>query len=296
MHRLETTYRVANGLGRAALALLDLDLRVHGAEHLPRSGPVVLAATHVSFLDFVVLEKAAVSRGRRLRFLTQVQAWSNPVVGWAMDRMRHVPVDREAPAAAYLAARRLLGEGEAVGVFPEAGISHAFTVRALMPGAVALARETGAPLVPAAVWGPQQVTSVGDPTRWPDLSRGRAADVQVGPPLDPARLDDVDAGTDLLGHTLSEMLEALQRLPRHRPRPGEQDDRYPRHLGGWAPDVRRGRELDELPFSARSPTWGPPSAAGPVPGPVARAPRGPTGPATRRGPRRGSAAPPPGAG
>ena len=258
---VEPAYAVANGLGRAVLAALDLDLHIEGAEHLPRTGPVVLAATHVSFLDFVVLGKAAAQRGRRLRFLTQVQAWRSPVVGWGLDLMRHVPVDREVPAAAYLTGRRLLGEGEALGVFPEAGISHAFTVRALMPGAVALALETGAPLVPAAVWGPQKVTSVGDPTRLPDPSRGRPADVLIGAPIDRADLGDVRTGTQLLGRELTRLLERLQRLPRHRPRPGEADDRYPRHLGGRAPDVARGRELDTLPFSARSPTWGPGSGA-----------------------------------
>lgn len=292
----ELVYRVANGLGRAALSALDLDLVVHGAEHVPRSGPAVLAATHVSFLDFVVLEKAAVAQGRLVRFLTQVQAWRYAPVAWAMDRMRHVPVDRAAPAAAYLAARRLLREGEVVGVFPEAGISHAFTVRALMPGAVALARETGAPLLPAAVWGPQQVTSVGDPTRFPDLARGRPADVWVGPPIDPALLEDVEAGTDALGHELTRMLEALQRLPRHRPRPGEQDDRYPAHLGGRAPDVARGRELDELPFSARRPTWGPGCDGAAAPGRGATGSRGPAGPGSRPGRPRGSAGAPPAAG
>ena len=47
---------------------------------------------------------------------------------------------RGAPAAAYLRARRLLLDGEAVCAFPEAGISHSFTVRSMMPGAAALAR------------------------------------------------------------------------------------------------------------------------------------------------------------
>ena len=70
-----------------------------------------------------------------------------------MDRMQHVPVDREAPAAAYLQARRLLREGEAVGAFPEAGVSWTHTVRSLMPGVASLARETGAPVVPVAIWG-----------------------------------------------------------------------------------------------------------------------------------------------
>ena len=60
-------------------------------------------------------------------------------------RMRHIPVNREAPAHAYLRARRLLEEGEAVGGFPEAGISYSFTVRPLMRGFVSLAQQTGAP-------------------------------------------------------------------------------------------------------------------------------------------------------
>ena len=62
--------------------------------------------------------------------------------------MQHIPVDRQAPAHAYLRARRMLREGEAVGGFPEAGISFSYTVRPLMRGLVALARETGAPVVP----------------------------------------------------------------------------------------------------------------------------------------------------
>ena len=75
--------------------------------------------------------------------------------------MRHVPVDRDAPAAAYLAARGLVPRGEVVGVFPEAGISQAYDVRAMMPGAVALAAATGAPLVPVAIWGPQRIATAG---------------------------------------------------------------------------------------------------------------------------------------
>ena len=60
-------------------------------------------------------------------------------------------------------ARRLLREGEVVGVFPEAGISYSFTVRALMRGVASLARETGAPVIPVAIWGTQRIYSVGRP-------------------------------------------------------------------------------------------------------------------------------------
>ena len=93
-----------------------------------------------------------------------------------MDGMRHVPVDREAPAAAYLAARRLLREGEAVGIFPEAGISYSYAVRSLMRGPAALARETGAPH--------RASRAVGHPA---DLRRSTAPVAGKEPPAAPQR-------------------------------------------------------------------------------------------------------------
>ncbi len=259
-----------NALGRGALAALGVEVRTHGLEHLPRTGPVLLASTHGSFTDFVVLEKAAIQRGRYVRFLTRYDAWVPPLVSRAMDAMQHVPVDRAAPAGAYLTARRLLLRGEALGVFPEAGISHAFTVRALMRGTAALARETGVPVLPVALWGGQRIWSVGDPKPAPDLTRGRVVDVRFGAPMHVSPGDDVSTCTAQLGQTLTDLLEHLQLLPEHRPRPGEYAEWYPAHLGGRAPGVERGRILDELPLNALPPTWGPhsPTPAGAVPGPA----------------------------
>ena len=93
-----------------------------------------MAATHVSYPDFVFIEKAAIGRGRYVRFMTRHDIWHQRVLAGPMSRMKHIPVDREAPAAAYLMARRLLREGEAVCGFPEAGISYSYTVRSLMRG------------------------------------------------------------------------------------------------------------------------------------------------------------------
>lgn len=253
----DLVYRLVNGVGRAALRAMAVDVRWTGAEHLPRSGPVVLAATHVSFPDFVFVERAAITRGRYVRFMTRHDVWhARGVSGW-MDHMGHVPVDRRAPVHAYLRARALLRDGEAVCGFPEAGVSYSYTVRPLMPGLVALARETGAPLVPVALWGPQRMFSVGDPAPPIDWTRGRRVDVALGAPMTVAPTDDVVVRTRELGHRLTDLLEGLQRLPHHRPRPGERAPWYPAHLGGHAPDRRRALRLDSVPASAVRPTWGP---------------------------------------
>jgi 1-acyl-sn-glycerol-3-phosphate acyltransferase len=260
----ERVYRSVIRSGRALLRALDLTVRSEGQEHVPADGPVVLAATHVSFPDFLFVSQPLLGR-RLVRFMCRADIWDTPLpgkpVGRGMEAMRHIPVDRAAPAAAYLRGRSLLREGEAVCVFPEGGISTAYVVRALMPGAVALARETGAPLVPVTLWGGQRLWAQRPgpeaPLPRPDLTRGRLVDVRFHAPLEVAADADVAETTRQLGHRLQSGLEALQTLPEHRPRPGEHAPWYPAHLGGHARDRAESFGLDGMPRSAVLPTWGP---------------------------------------
>lgn len=250
----EGWYRATVALGRALFGTLGLRLHVEGAEHLPRAGSVVIAANHIGYLDFMTIAAAGRERDRFLRFLTRHDVWNAPVAARAMTGMRHVPVDREAPAAAYLHARRLLRGGEAVVLFPEAGISHSLTIRSLMPGAVRLAQETGAPLVPVVQWGTQRIWSVG---QRPTPRRRYRVDLRFGPPLPVAPDADPRVGTAELGATLAGMLDELQRRAHHVPAPGTRAPWYPAHLGGHAPDRAAAALLDEVPNRAVPPSWGP---------------------------------------
>jgi 1-acyl-sn-glycerol-3-phosphate acyltransferase len=256
----ERWYRGAIAGGKVLFRGLDVTIRAAGQEQVPLSGPVVLAAAHVSFPDFLFVQQALLGR-RYVRFLTRHETWRYPAVARAMDGMRHVPVDREAPAAAFVQARRLLREGEVVCAFPEGGISAAYTVRALMPGAVALARETGAPLVPVNIWGSQrlwpQKRSLEAAFPRPTLSRGRLVDVRFQEPILVPPDADLTETVRELGHRLWRGQEELQLLPEHRPRPGEWAPWYPAHLGGDAVERQASFALDGMPRSAVPPTWGP---------------------------------------
>ena len=240
--------RAARGVFRA----LGLRITLEGDEHVPVDGPVVLASNHVSFLDFLLVGLAGRRSDRHVRFLARHEVWGNPLVRPLMTAMRHVPVDRQAPAAAYQRARSLLRQGEAVGIFPEAGVSTSYTVRALMPGAVALARETGAPLLPLAIWGPQRILTARRPA---DLRRGRPVSLLVGPPVyvDPGT--DLREGTARLGARLQGMVDVLQRRPVHQPAPGERAPWHPAHLGGAAPDAALARTFESVPLTALAPSW-----------------------------------------
>ncbi|MBS41668.1 MAG: 1-acyl-sn-glycerol-3-phosphate acyltransferase [Nocardioides sp.] len=250
----EPVYGTTIAAGKVLLRALRLRVRSAGQEHVPTRGPVLLASNHVSFPDFVFIGQALLDHPRRVRFLCRHDIWDSPA-GVAMTAMRHVPVDREAPAAAYLAARRLLREGHTVCLFPEGGISPSYVVRPMMPGAAALAAETGAALVPVTVWGGQrlwpQKRHPTEPLPRPLVTRGRTVDVRFHAPI-----GGTDASTDhatttrRLGRVLQSGLDALQVLPEHRPRPGEWAPWHPAHLGGHAPTPAESAAMDVLPRSA----------------------------------------------
>ena len=90
---MERWYRATGVATRTIVRALDVRLRYSGLEHLPRSGPVVLASNHVSYPDFLWIGLAAHERDRWARFLTRHDVWNSPA-GRAMVGMRHVPPAR----------------------------------------------------------------------------------------------------------------------------------------------------------------------------------------------------------
>lgn len=244
------------GSARLLFRALRLRISVEGDQHVPASGPVVIASNHVSFLDFLLVGLGARRSRRFVRFLARHDVWHHPVAGPLMRGMRHIPVDRAAPAAAYLRARSMLRAGEAVGIFPEAGVSTSFTVRGLMPGAVALAAETGAPLVPMVIWGPQRIYTTGLPR---DLTRGRPVSLVIGEPIHVPGTVDVTEWTRALGHRLHAMLNDVQTLPAHQPHPGTWAPWHPAHLGGHAPTEEEACLTESVPRTSVPPPWIPSS-------------------------------------
>ena len=173
------------------------------------SGAVVVVANHHSFIDFMLVGLVGTRRGRFLRFLAKQVVFDLPVVGAAMRRMGHVPVDRAHGEVAARQALRALQAGEAVGIYPEATIGRAFTVRDRgfwRHGAAHLALATGAPLVPVAHWGAHRVVTVGGRI---SLRRGTAVQVLVGAPLAPRPGEDAEQLTTRAHAQIEAMVESL---------------------------------------------------------------------------------------
>jgi 1-acyl-sn-glycerol-3-phosphate acyltransferase len=238
----DRTYRVAIRLFATLFRLLGLRIAVRGAEHLPTSGPAVLACNHTGFLDFTFVGYAARERGRLVRFMSKVSVFDSRVSGPLMRAMRHIPVDRWTGAGAYRQARRALEAGEVVGVFPEATISRSFLVKRLKPGAAGLAISRCAPLVPVAVWGSHRIATV-DGRR--SLRRGKAVTILLGEPLQPADDETITELTGRLHAALTALVdEAIDVYP---DTPRDDADRWwlPHDRGGTAPSPEVAAALDQ---------------------------------------------------
>jgi 1-acyl-sn-glycerol-3-phosphate acyltransferase len=241
VRRADRTYRTVVRIFAVAFRLLGLRITVRGAEHLPASGPAVVACNHIGFLDFTFVGYAARERGRLVRFMSKLSVFESPLSGWLMRAMRHVPVDRWSGAVAYRRARRLLDEGEIVGVFPEATISRSWLVKGLKPGAAGLAISRSVPLVPAVVWGSHRIMTV-DGHR--SLRRGTAISIVVGEPLVPGDGETIAELTARLHDAMAALLdEAIDDYP---DRPRSDADRWwlPHDRGGTAPDPVAAAALD----------------------------------------------------
>jgi 1-acyl-sn-glycerol-3-phosphate acyltransferase len=180
-------------------------VRITGREHVPESGPCVLAANHVSVMDGFFLGIAVT---RQVRFMAKAELHRVPIVKQILEGAGAFPVERGADAGRAVAAGvKLLEQGAVVGVFPE-GTSLPDRKRGYKRGAARLALATGAPLIPVALIGTHL-------TLEPRTHRIRLPRVRIviGEPLRVEHQDPTaEAATDLTAR-LQKAIESLRDQP-----------------------------------------------------------------------------------
>ena len=111
-------------------------LQVRGQEHLPSSGPVLLAPTHRARWDALMLPFGAGRRvtGRDCRFMVSSDEMVG-LQGWCLHRLGCFPVDtRRAGPGSLRYALDLLHQGEQLVMFPEGRIQQRDEPIGLRPG------------------------------------------------------------------------------------------------------------------------------------------------------------------
>jgi 1-acyl-sn-glycerol-3-phosphate acyltransferase len=157
--------------------------RVSGREHVPSTGPVILASNHLSFIDSIAIPILA---PRRVTLLAKAEYFTGSgVAGWLsralFTGLGALPVERGTQRAAQAALDPALGvltAGGAFGIYPEGTRSRDGKLARGKTGVAWLALTADCPVVPVAVAGTDRVQPIG--ARWP---RPRRISVIFGEPL-----------------------------------------------------------------------------------------------------------------
>lgn len=185
---------------------------VEGIEHVPMSGPVLIASNHLSFADSVVLPIVA---PRKVVFLAKSEYFTGTGIKGRMSKawfegLGMVPVDRSDTRAALNSldiALEVLGRGEAFGIYPEGTRSRDGRLYRGRTGVAQLALTAGVPVVPVGLTGTADLQPV-DAT-WPRLAK---VTVRFGAPINfTGRFDGVPPGRARREAT-DEIMDAIHAL------------------------------------------------------------------------------------
>jgi 1-acyl-sn-glycerol-3-phosphate acyltransferase len=165
-------------------ALMKRDWRGH--EHIPRQGPVIVAANHLSYADWAAVALFVYEAGRYPAFLIKSSAFNVPVVGPFLRGAGQFPVNRGQVDAALVLrdAERALDHGECLIFYPEGTATRDPALWPMVPktGVARLALATGAPVIPVAHWGAQAILPYG--SKRPSLLPRHMVRMLAGPPVD----------------------------------------------------------------------------------------------------------------
>jgi 1-acyl-sn-glycerol-3-phosphate acyltransferase len=186
--------------------------RIEGLENVPKTGAVILASNHLSFIDSVVIPLLA---GRKVAFLAKAEYWDGRkphqrAVGAFLGALGHVPVRRgqgRAALASLDVATDVLKAGGAFGIYPEGTRSLDGRLHRGHTGVAQLALTTGAPVLPMALIGTEKMQPVGA-----KIPRRVPITVRFGRPLDFARYDGLAESPAIRRSVTDEIMYAILEL------------------------------------------------------------------------------------
>jgi 1-acyl-sn-glycerol-3-phosphate acyltransferase len=158
---------------------------VHGREHVPKSGAVIVASNHISFWDPLLVGTAAI---REQAFLAKEELF-RPPLGWLIRTYNAIPIRRGvADLSGLTKARDVLRAGRSLILFPEGTRARGGELRSARPGLGMLAVATDAVVVPACIQGSDH------PRKW--LFRRSKLRVDFAPPRTWRELAGAEAGLE----------------------------------------------------------------------------------------------------
>jgi len=175
--------------------------RVHGAEQVPKQGPLVVVANHASDFDPPILSNCV---RRPVSYMAKEELFEVPVLAPAIRLYGAYPVKRgSADRSAIRATLKQLEQGWAVGIFLQGTRTADGRIPEPKLGAALIAAKAQAPLLPVSLWGTHEVFPKGA-----KVPRPVPLTVRIGEPIAPPTSTD----KALLLETTDRCAEAIHQL------------------------------------------------------------------------------------
>ncbi len=186
----------------------------HGQAHLGAHGQgIVVAPNHISFFDPLVMAHFLHDSGRPPQFMGKQAVFDVPMVGQLLSSTGQIPVTRDKdPHIALAAAETAIRAGGCVVMYPEGTITRDPDIWPMSgrTGALRLALDTGAPLIPVAQWGAHKVMA--PYSKQMRLLPPKLLQVTAGPPVDVDDLRDRLITRALLKQGTDRLMDAITAL------------------------------------------------------------------------------------
>lgn len=198
-------------------------VRAIGLKNVPKEGALVLAPNHFSQMDHFFV---GVYLRRKIRFMAKSQMFGPPVLTYVFKHGGVFPVRRgHHDEEAFKTAFELIDQGEMLLVYAEGGRSRSQELGEPKPGIGRIALESGAPIVPVAIYGSAKVRG------WKRFRFPKIA-VEFGEPMtfpvepSPSRERQLEAATEVFGE-VRRMYEGLAATRSGRRASRRSSDRAP---------------------------------------------------------------------
>lgn len=140
--------------------------KVTGLRNVPVNGPVIIASNHLSFSDSIFMPLVV---PRKVTFLAKSEYFTSPGPKGLLKKLTfialgQVPVDRSGgrrSEAALIAGLKVLAQGNCLGIYPEGTRSPDGRLYKGRTGIARLAIESGAPIIPAAMFDTEKIQPTG---------------------------------------------------------------------------------------------------------------------------------------
>ncbi|MGW4885379.1 lysophospholipid acyltransferase family protein [Streptomyces murinus] len=186
--------------------------RIEGLDHVPATGPAIIAGNHLSFSDHFLMP--AILK-RRITFLAKAEYFTEPgikgrLTAFFFRSAGQIPVDRSGKEAGQAAIREGLGvldKGELLGIYPEGTRSHDGRLYKGKVGVAVMALRAGVPVIPCAMIGTFEAQPPGR-----TLPRVRPVTIRFGKPLDFSRFAGMEQQKAVLRAVTDEIMYAILTL------------------------------------------------------------------------------------